>query len=199
MCGSTLVRFYDPEVVQARGGASYDRWFALPHHLGEGERIEQSVEHGKIEDRLDYIIGASLLASRRMVTDIGLMSEDYFLYFEDLDWALRARGQYDLAYASTSIVYHVEGASTGGNASPTDRPLTSDYYWLRNRLRISARYYPYALPTVILACIGSVIRRILSGRPAHAGRLVKLLATQAWRKPPVPEALEGCGTEGRSP
>lgn len=37
------------------------------------------------------------------------MAEDYFLYFEELDWATRARRRYTLGYAPQSIVSHELG------------------------------------------------------------------------------------------
>ena len=48
---------------------------------------------------MEYVSGASMLASRAFLENVGLMEESYFLYFEELDWALRARGKFDLAYA----------------------------------------------------------------------------------------------------
>jgi GT2 family glycosyltransferase len=32
-----------------------------------------------------------MLVSKQFLETIGLMSEEYFLYFEELDWTLRAR------------------------------------------------------------------------------------------------------------
>ncbi|OGZ32715.1 MAG: hypothetical protein A2V69_00770 [Candidatus Portnoybacteria bacterium RBG_13_40_8] len=39
----------------------------------------------------DYITGACLLIKRKVIEEIGLMDEDYFLYCEDVDWCLKAR------------------------------------------------------------------------------------------------------------
>jgi GT2 family glycosyltransferase len=41
------------------------------------------------------------------------MEESYFLYFEEHDWAARAKGKFDLGYANNSIIYHKEGRSIG--------------------------------------------------------------------------------------
>jgi len=48
MCGSTLLYYYDPEVVQALGGAKYNKWFATSLHLGNCTLRAQTV----IEKRL---------------------------------------------------------------------------------------------------------------------------------------------------
>jgi len=41
------------------------------------------------------------------------MNEDFFLYFEELDWAVRGgRSGFDCLYSPRSIVFHKVGAST---------------------------------------------------------------------------------------
>ena len=44
----------------------------------------------------DFITGASMIVSRAFYEKAGPMSEDYFLYYEEVDWALR-RGELPLA------------------------------------------------------------------------------------------------------
>jgi GT2 family glycosyltransferase len=50
-----------------------------------------------------------MLVSRSFLEDIGLIDESYFLYYEEMDWALWGRGRYRLAYADDAVVYHNEG------------------------------------------------------------------------------------------
>jgi GT2 family glycosyltransferase len=117
MCGSTL-RYYDRrEVVQVLGGATYNRWLGIQKPIGEGESANVIHNSDEIEAQLDYVIGASLLVSRSFIEKIGYLNEDYFLYYEEIDWATRARGQFTLTYAPQSIVYHKEGATIGTTKS----------------------------------------------------------------------------------
>lgn len=159
MCGSSLL-FYDrPEVVQAAGGGILNKWtgttrgyaaFRALASIGEAETIR----------RLDYIAGAALLVTRRFLENVGLMNEDYFLYYEELDWACRARHRFTLAYAKDSIVYHKEGGSIGTSSDPTQRSPLADRYGVINRIRFMCRFFPYALPTVYLALLGAIFNRI---------------------------------------
>lgn len=161
MCGSKLVYYHDRRQVQALGGATYNRWFCIPKHLGRNSDVDAAVDVEEVEARLDYVVGASLLVSRRFVETIGLMNEDYFLYFEELDWAARARGRFSLAYAENSIVYHKEGASIGGKIDrPLERSSISDYYWMRNRLIFTRKFYPYALPTAYVSLLLALFNRV---------------------------------------
>ncbi len=95
-------------------------------------------------DRLDFITGASMVASRAFWEVAGPMPEDYFLYYEEVDWALR-RGDLPLAVAPGAIVYHRAGTAIG---SPTlGRPAApfSLYFKHRARLRFVRRHFPQNL------------------------------------------------------
>ena len=62
-----------------------------------------------------------MLSSRVFLEDVGLMEESYFLYFEELDWAMRAKKAFKLGYARESVVYHKEGASIGTHSNRANR------------------------------------------------------------------------------
>ena len=95
---------------------------------------------------MNYVEGASMLVTRQFLEEIGIMCEDYFLYFEEADWAIRAEGRFKLAYAPESIVYHKVGGSIGTSSNPAKKSYTCDYFNIRNRLLFTRRFYPTALP-----------------------------------------------------
>jgi hypothetical protein len=101
-----------------------------------------------------------MLVSRAFLETIGLMCEDYFMYFEELDWAARARGFFSLAFASDAHVYHKQGASLGSSSDPMARSFEADMYGIRNRIAVTRRHFPYALPTVYLGLIVSALNRV---------------------------------------
>jgi len=70
---------------------------------------------GDVEPRpVDVISGCSLLMKSAFLGKIGLLDEDYFLYFEDNDIFTRAlKARWKAYYCPTSIVYHKGGASIG--------------------------------------------------------------------------------------
>ena len=163
MCGSSLL-FYDrPQTVQAAGGGILNKWTGTTRGLGAFHDIA-SIDESDALRHLDYIAGAALLVSRPFLETIGLMNEDYFLYYEELDWACRARGRFTLAYAKDSIVYHKEGGSIGTSSDPAQRSPLADTYGVRNRIRFMRRFYPYALPVVYLGLFAAIINRIRRGQ-----------------------------------
>lgn len=105
LCGSLLHYYYEPERVQAINGV-YNKYFATSQYNTSILSLKP----------IDYVVGASMLISKEFIEDIGLLSEEYFLYYEELDWVMRAKGKYIQAYATESIVYHKEGATIEGKA-----------------------------------------------------------------------------------
>jgi GT2 family glycosyltransferase len=184
ICGSTVLYYHAPATVQALGGAALDRWFGVTRHLGDGERFAPSASR-EVESSMDYVLGASMLVTRTFVETIGPMSEDYFLYYEELDWAMRARGRFTLAYAPDSLVWHKEGATIGSSAAPDRRSAVSDYYGARSRLVFMRRYFPWRMPSVYAGLIVSMLKRIGRGQPERARELLRIMLSPPGRRPDV--------------
>jgi len=65
----------------------------------------------------DYVSGTSVLISKELIEKVGLMREDYFLYYEDTDWAIRARKQgIASVIVPQSIIWHKMSTSTLGGS-----------------------------------------------------------------------------------
>lgn len=164
MVGSTLLS-YDGTTVQALGYGAYNPWLALPRHIrAGGERAGA---------RAAYVVGASMLVRREFLAEVGLLSEDYFLFFEELDWAMRAGAAWSLGHAPESVVFHKEGASNGGSSTGAKSRL-ADYYFMKNRIVFTRKYFPRRLPTVYLALGVAAARRALRGDWARARMILDL-------------------------
>ncbi len=160
MVGSKLLYYHQPHRIQCIGGARYSPWSAKAYQVGSGE-----VDHGQYHAQnvsLDYISGASLLVSRSFVEQVGLLEESYFLYFEEIDWTQRAKriGSCALIYCENSLVYHKEGASTGGSIEKSSFSAISEFYQLRNRIWITYRYFREFLPAVYFVLGLTVLKRL---------------------------------------
>jgi GT2 family glycosyltransferase len=166
ICGSTILYYDRPAIIWAQGG-QFNRWYAEGRHLGINKKFDPNklAAYQKLERKLDYVVGASMLVSRPFLNDIGLMNEEYFIFFEEMDWSRRARGRYSLAYAPASLVYHKVSSSIERKAG--DKPqrfnVVADQYGTRNRLKFTLKYFPYALPVLYLSVLGYVIDRAVHG------------------------------------
>ncbi|MGL4610998.1 MAG: glycosyltransferase family 2 protein [Trueperaceae bacterium] len=180
MCGSRLLYYDRKEIVQVLGGSTYNKWLGVQKPIGEGESADIIHTPNEIEAQLSYIIGASLLVSRALIETIGYMNEDYFLYYEEIDWSIRAKDKYTLAYAPQSVVYHKEGSTIGTTKSqiPSAKRLRSEFYSLRSRLIFTRNHFPEALPTVYVGIFLMFAKRVLRGewvRIKTLGQAVSLL------------------------
>lgn len=161
ICGSRLIYNHDRETIQALGGGTYNKWLGITAHIGANEPASAEFSEKEVERQLDYIVGASMLVSDRFLEEVGLLSEDYFLYYEELDWALRGKEKFSLGYADKSLVYHKEGASIkGNNLKLNSKSRLSDYYQIKNRLKFTWKFYPHFLPFVYLTVFYSILNRI---------------------------------------
>ncbi|HIV69774.1 MAG TPA: glycosyltransferase family 2 protein [Candidatus Aquabacterium excrementipullorum] len=175
ICGSTLIYAHDRRTVQTLGGCVYQPWSGMIREFAHGEPWPVQREHWPRDSELSYVSGASMLVSADFLKQVGLMAEDYFLYFEEVDWAMRARRKgFRLAYAPEAIVYHKEGAAIGTGKS-VERSALAEYYGLRNKLRVTWRHFPYAFPSVWLLSWLQVARRLLRGQRERARLMSKVL------------------------
>lgn len=175
LCGSTLLEYRRPDRINALGGALYSRWIGLAWHLGRGRTWPAKVPPKRIEARMDYVVGAAMFASRDFLQGVGLMEESYFLYYEELDWALRARNRFALAWAPASVVYHKVGGTIGTSSHPARKSWTCDFYTLRNRIRFTRQHCPYALPSVYLGLAVALLVRLLCGKWRRAAMIARLM------------------------
>ncbi len=68
----------------------------------------------RVTTRVDWVAGASVLMRQRMLDQIGLFDETFFLYFEETDLFLRAaRAGWTATYVVESRVMHIGSVSTG--------------------------------------------------------------------------------------
>ncbi len=85
--------------------------------------------------KTDWVPGAAMMIRREVIDAIGLMDEDYFLYFEELDFCLQAtRAEWECWYLRDATVMHIEGQATGVKAG-VDRPARRPGYWFDSRRR----------------------------------------------------------------
>lgn len=146
ICGTTLLYMDEPSLIQAVGGR-YNSWLGTSQHILGHQKYSKAICESVDPNTFDYVVGASLFVRRSVLEQVGLLSEDYFLYCEEIDWATRMRrrsSEYKIGYAPEGIVYHREGASTGSNdrGKKTYRYF-SDYFFITSRLMFARKFYPF--------------------------------------------------------
>ncbi|MCB0544283.1 MAG: glycosyltransferase family 2 protein [Lewinellaceae bacterium] len=83
-----------------------------------------------------YAHGAAMMVSQEMIDRVGPMSEDFFLYYEELDWcAQMRRAGYSVWVEPRARVIHKESLATGKLGA------LKTYYLHRNRILFMRRNY----------------------------------------------------------
>jgi GT2 family glycosyltransferase len=111
--GSKIVFKHAPRVINTTGLQLYDDGRG-------GDRGFLQVDRGQFAESAEVFgaCGASVLLRRSMLEDVGAFDERFFMYYEDLDlaWRARLRG-WQFRYTPRSVVYHVH-CGTSGEGSP---------------------------------------------------------------------------------
>jgi hypothetical protein len=98
-------------------------------------KIDNKMNPAGNPKKVDYITGCCLLIKKDVIKKIGLMNEDYFLYYEDADWCLRAhKAGWQIIFVPASVIYHKQSQST------RERSFPYVYYHSRNGLVMGSRY-----------------------------------------------------------
>lgn len=119
---------------------------------------------------IDWVSGASMLVRREVLDRIGLMDEDYFLYYEEQDFQLRAReAGFGIWYVPHSrVVHHVSGSTK--NFPRAGRPSRRPRYWFESRYlfftKHHGRVYLWLTNATLVAGLGiHTLRRWIGRRP----------------------------------
>ena len=162
MGGRTLFA-EDPQTVQTDGG-----WVSLTTGRCRSINWGQPADRASMPapDTIDFITGANCVASRRFIEQSGLMREDYFIYYEEVDWAMR-RGALDLRIVPQATALHM-GGTTIGTGSVGRRPSPfANYFNYRNRMRFLRRFSPRSVPLGLAFGLLKAMQLLLLGAPAE--------------------------------
>jgi GT2 family glycosyltransferase len=113
------------------------------------------------------VCGGAGAYRRRVLDQIGVFDESFFMYLEDVDLAWRQQlAGWPTVYAPSAVAFHHLSASGGG--------LTASYYTGRNTIYVIAKNMPGALlrkfGSAILTAQGRIARDAFRAWRGHAAR-----------------------------
>ncbi|MBI3255880.1 MAG: glycosyltransferase family 2 protein [Candidatus Andersenbacteria bacterium] len=99
--------------------------------------LMKDFDHKEVRD-VDWLMGACLMARREVVKKIGGMDEQFFLYFEDVDWCRRVwEAGWRVTYVPQAMFSHFHQRSSDGNSITklfTSRPT-------REHIKSAVKYF----------------------------------------------------------
>jgi hypothetical protein len=177
MCGTVVRHYWAPDRLQALNGSAFNRWTGMGKSLGGEEPATLKYGPQDVADATDYVLGASLAVSREFLDAVGPMAEEYFLYYEEVDWAWRNRRlgsrRFEIAFAHGATIFHKAGSSIGSASAKSGRSAFSDYWMNRSRLKFIWQFerplwlWHWAFSWLL------VLRRMFRKQPAHARAIAR--------------------------
>lgn len=117
-CGADLI---NEKGVSVQAYGNFPTWiaafaaFGLQYVMPTYYRRQISLgapNRGKDNKQVDYISGAAMFIRRSVIGQIGLFDEDFFLFFEETEWAFRAnKAGFKLYLIPAVQIIHLEGGS----------------------------------------------------------------------------------------
>lgn len=181
--------FYtQPENTIQSDGGRINMWtgICVPYNMScPGDSTEAPVE-----STLNYISGAHMFLSREFIARAGFMPEDYFLYYEEMDWCHR-RGDLPLLFEAAAAVHH-HGGHTIGSATMGKGPSPLSAYFLnRARMKFITKYRPIVLPLAAAYSTARAVRALLRGNLSAGTAALR----GVWGLPPTSEMLTKIGLD----
>ncbi len=151
--GPKIYFYHQPDKLWFAGGRV--NWLYNKGEMGGYAEIDQGQYDQPPIQQSDYITGCCLLVRKDVIDRIGLMPEEYFLYYEDTDWSLAARrAGYQCVFVPSAKIWHKGSKSAGQESDPYI------YYHIRNGLILASKYAPWHLkPLVHLDAAWRVIKQ----------------------------------------
>jgi len=108
---SPKIKFYNENLIWYAGGKILsarelikNKDIKITSHIGKFE-----LDDGRFDNisETDYATGCAMMIRREVINKIGLLDDRYFMYFEDVDWCIRAVNKgYKIYYVPSMVAYH---------------------------------------------------------------------------------------------
>lgn len=123
-----------------------------------------------VPHQIDWVAGASMIIRREVLKEVGLMDEEYFLYYEEVDFCLQAKkAGWSCWYVPASRVVHLVGQSSGITNTKTPAKRRPKYWFdSRRRYFLKNHGWLYATCTDLVWLLGFILwrfRRFIQRKP----------------------------------
>jgi GT2 family glycosyltransferase len=172
---SPKIRYFDqPHMLQYMGFTDMNYYTARNDSIGQFE-----TDNGQYDDltgRTGYAHGAAMMVKKECIDKAGLMADNFFLYYEELDWCDRIkRAGYEIWLQTAALIYHKESVSVGKVSA------LKEFFMNRNRILFIRRNAPlgarlfFYIYFVALVVPRNILNYIKMGHSDFIGWLFKAI------------------------
>lgn len=129
---SPKIKYYSsPDIIQYAGYNAMNLLTGRNSAVGSKERDEGQHDTPKYTH---YAHGAAMLVKKEVVDNVGMFYDEFFIYYEELDWSARTkRAGFEIFYQPTAVIFHKESITMGKESK------LKAYYHNRNRILFMRR------------------------------------------------------------
>ena len=154
--------------IESLGGKINPLFLTTTHNLS-GYKDDDNNK----EINIDYIHGVSIFMNADIVRSVGYLSEEYFLYYEDVDYSIRALNKgFKLDINQDSIISHNSNYNKYENSTAS---ILRKVFPVVNRYRLAKNFFIKIKFFVLLGVIVAIIKRIFTFRFKESIMIIKYL------------------------
>ncbi len=162
----------NPQKIQYAGFTPMNYLTGRNSGIGVMEDDLGQFDHVTVET--GYCHGAAMLCRTADLERVGLMEEDFFLYYEELDWCEKfRRAGFRMGFTGKAKIYHKESMSVGKESPLKTYHMTRNrWLFIRRNATVSARML-FASYYVLVAMPFAMVKYLAKGRSDLAKAAVK--------------------------
>ena len=146
--GATIKFHVEPDKIHLLGGAQINFNSAAVKLITSMNNLS----------KIDYISGGSFFTHASHFRELGLLPEDYFLYWEETDWCYHAKQKgYQMLLCAKAVCYDKISSTIG-------KGFLADYFYTRNGLLFISRYQRKKIPLALLSAFMRLLKRFITGQ-----------------------------------
>ncbi len=127
MVSPKILYFDQPTLLQYAGFTEMNYLTARNQAIGQWE--VDAGQRDNLTGKTGFIHGAAMMVTSEAILATGLMADNYFLYYEEIDWCDRIRRNgFEIHVNMQATIYHKESISVGKNSA------LKEYFMNRNRI-----------------------------------------------------------------
>jgi len=170
---SPKILYYDkPEIIQYAGFSKMNMHTGRNRCIGAMEKDQGQYDH--TTGPTGFVHGAAMMIRKETIIKAGTMPEQFFLYYEEMDWCERIRkAGFEIWIEPKAKIYHKESMSVG------KKSLLKEYFMCRNRILFIRRNAPWFSRIIfyfhflLLVSPRNLLGYLLAGNIAHARQFLR--------------------------
>ena len=136
MISPKIKYFNDKSLIQYAGYTAMNYYTCRNSCIGLREKDMGQFDH--VTGPTAYCHGAAMMIRKEAIEKAGLMNENFFLYYEEVDWCEHIkRSGYQAWVCTDALIYHKESVSVGKKSK------LKEYFMNRNRILFIRRNAPF--------------------------------------------------------